>query len=171
MNKLLIICQDYTPPIIESDADLIKEYWAFLVPGEKTIKLYRGGAYEEFTMEEAQEKLRQVYEHVDYVVYQQKKVQYLSAFDALIDNFKEYTNPELGAIYSDYYVAGQGVNIQKFNRNFTPDNFVLNPPPVLVINKKYLPGLPLAFTQELAVHLVNSCPLLHFPESTYILNE
>lgn len=172
MNKLLIICKDYTPPLVDSGTqDLITEYWAFLVPGEKTMRLYRGGAYEEFTLEEAQEKLRQVYETVDYIVYQQKKVEYLSTFYALIDNFKEYTSPEVGVIYSDYYRAGQGVNIHYYNKNFTPESFVMNIPPVVVVNKKYLPGLPLQMNQELAAHLTNSCPILHFPESTYILNE
>lgn len=171
MNKLLIICKEYTPPLVKPDSqDLIKDYWSFLVVGE-TLKLYRGGAYEEFTLQEAQEGLKDVYEYVDYIVYQNKNVQYLSVFDSLIDTFKEYQNPELGAIYSDYYVTGQGINIHRFIKSFTPDNFVMNPPPVVVVNKKYLPGLPLFLDQQLAIHLVNSCPVFHLPVATYILNE
>lgn len=172
MNKLLIICKEYTPPLVKPDAqDLIKENWSYLVVSPTGFKLYRGSSYEEITMEEAQEKLKQVYDSVDYIVYQTKKVQYLSLFDNLIDTFQEYQNPELGAIYSDYYRSGQGVNIHTFVRNFSPDSFVMNPPPVMVVNKKYLPGLPLQVDQQLCMHLVNSCPLMHYPEATYILNE
>lgn len=172
MNKLLIICKEYTPPLVKPDAqDLIKDNWAFLVFGDNNLKLYRGGAYEEFTIQEAQERLKEVYEASDYIVYQSKSVQYLSVFDTMIDVFKEYQGPELGAIYSDYYISGQGLNIHHFVKNFTPENFVTNIPPVVVVNKKYLNGLPLFLDQQVAVHLVNSCPIYHLPECTYILNE
>ena len=172
MNKLLIICPEYTPPLTKPDAqDLIKDYWAFLVVEKDKLKLYRGGAYEEFTVEQAQDKIRDIYESVEYIVYQNKKVQYLSVFESLLDTFKEYTSPELGAIYSDYYVSGQGVNIHRYIKNFTPENFVMNIPPVVVVNKKYLPGLPLFLDQQVAMHLVNSSPVFHLPTATYILNE
>lgn len=174
MHKLLFICPEYTPPLMKPDAqDLIKEYWSYLIPNKNGIKLYRGGAYEELSLTEAQPKLKEIYDIVDYIIYQKpNKVTYLSVFDNIIDIFQEYQNPELGAIYTDYYQATQGLNIHNFVRSFTPDDFVKNIPPVLIINKKYLQGnLPINLDQQFAMQLINSVPLIHIPEASYIIHD
>lgn len=137
----------------------------------KMIKVFKDGAYEEFTVEEAQEKMKPIYEAMDYVVYQNAPVrEFLSNFDYILDTFDEYKTPELGAIYTDFYKNGQSINKHEYLRSFTPDSFVMNIPPVVIVNKKYLPGLPLVLNQELAGHLVNSAPIMHIPEATYILD-
>jgi hypothetical protein len=161
MDKVLFIIQkDQTPK---------EGHTSLTIDGEK-IKLYRDGAFEEFSLQEAQEKLKDVYNSVDYIVYENKPVrEYLTGFQWLVETFQEYRNPEVGIIYSDYYKNGSGLRKHEFMKNFTPENFIQNIPPVIVVNKKYLQGLPMVIDQQLAMHLVSSCPILHIPESTYIL--
>lgn len=154
----------------ETSTQLIADNYVFLTKIDDKLRLFIGGAYEEFTLEEAQEKLKSTYEGVDYIVYVQTHVkEFLSVFGALIDTFAEYKTPELAAIYSDYYSTKKALKKHEFVRNFTPENFVNSIPPVVVVNKKYLPGLPLQLDQQVALHLVNAGPVLHLPEATYIL--
>lgn len=174
MHRLLFILQKgRVPPkttVAPEENALITENYVYLVPDDNKIKLYRGGSYEEFTLEQAQEKLKEVYDSIDYIVYENRPVKtYLSNFDYLIDEFKSYTNPEVGVIYSDFYRQGGCLNKHEFLKNFTPENFIQNIPPVVVVNKKYLQGLPMSIDQQVATYLIGSCPVLHIPEAMYIL--
>lgn len=172
MNKVLFVLPKGQVPhrktMTPEEGALIAEHYVYLVPDDNKIRVYRGDSYEEFTLEEAGNKLKDVYDSIDYVVYQNVPVrEYLSNFDYIIDTFKEYTSPELGVLFSDYYRSG--LSRHEFLRSFTPESFVMNIPPVIVVNKKYLQGLPISIDQQVASYLVNSCPVIHIPEATYIL--